>query len=101
MATSTWGLHDPQTGGRLAIVDEKHPSVIIMDLRMPILNGLQFLQLFREAPTLRDTTGAVATCDYFLDNKTTSQFESLGASVRFKPIWIDNLVTLTSGLTAP
>ena len=86
--------------GGLEIAADKHPDAIILDLRMPILNGLEFLQLLREAPTLRDTPVAIVTGDYFLDDQNTSQIESLGASVRFKPIWMDELVALARGLTA-
>ncbi len=86
--------------GDLEIAADKHPDAIILDLRMPILSGLQFLQLLRKTPALRHTPVAIVTGDYFLDDGTTSQIEALGASVRFKPIWLDDLVALARGLIA-
>ena len=86
--------------GDLEIAADKHPDAIILDLRMPILSGLQFLQLLRKTPALRHTPVAIVTGDYFLDDGTTSQTEALGASVRFKPIWLDDLVALARGLIA-
>ncbi|HJN44806.1 MAG TPA: response regulator [Vicinamibacterales bacterium] len=86
--------------GGLEIAADKHPDAIILDLRMPILSGLQFLQLLRKTPALRHTPVAIVTGDYFLDDGTTSQTEALGASVRFKPIWLDDLVALARGLIA-
>ena len=86
--------------GGLEIAADKHPDAIILDLRMPILSGLQFLQLLRKTPALRHTPVAIVTGDYFLDDGTTSQIEALGASVRFKPIWLDDLVALARGLIA-
>ena len=40
------------------------------------------------------------TGDIFIDDSTTSQIEALGASVLFKPVWLDDLLTLARGLTA-
>ena len=88
-----------QEGG-LEIADEKLPAAIILDLRMPILSGLQFLRHLRERPALQDTPVAIVTGDYFVDDGTTSQIEALGASVRFKPLWLDELVALARGLMA-
>ena len=66
---------------------------------MPILSGLRFLELLRARPELRDTKVAIVTGDYFVDDRTTEQLETLGASVRFKPLWLDDLVTIARGLT--
>ena len=78
----------------------KRPAAIILDLQMPILNGLQFLQLLRQTPALQRTPVAIVTGDYFVDDGTNSQIEALGASVRFKPLWLDDLVALARGLMA-
>lgn len=87
------------TGG-LQIASDKRPDAIILDLRMPILSGLRFLELLRARPELQDTPVAIVTGDYFIDHGTTSQIAALGASLRFKPIWTDELVTLARGLVA-
>ncbi len=86
--------------GGLAIAADKHPDAIILDLRMPILNGLQFLQHLRKTPALSKTPVVMVTGDYFIDDGMTSKIEALGASVRFKPLWLDGLVALARGLTA-
>ena len=86
--------------GGLEIAADKHPDAIILDLRMPILSGLQFLQHLRKTPTLRHTPVAIVTGDYFIDENTRSQLEALGASVLFKPLWLDDLVALARGMMA-
>ena len=86
--------------GGLELAADKHPDAIILDLRMPILNGLQFLQRLRRTPALRDTPVAIVTGDYLVDDGMTSNIEALGASVRFKPLWLDDLVDLARGLIA-
>ncbi len=86
--------------GGLELASDKLPDAIILDLRMPILNGVRFLELLRARPALAHAPGAIVTGDYFIDHGTTSQIEALVASVRFKPIWTDDLVTLARGLMA-
>ena len=87
--------------GGLKIAADKQPDAIILDLRMPILSGLQFLQHLRQTPALRYTPVAIVTGDYFVDDGTTSQIEALGASVLFKPLWLDDLLALARGMTEP
>ena len=89
----------PEDG--LEIAADKQPDAIILDLRMPILSGLQFLEHLRETPALRHTPVAIVTGDYFVDDGTTSKIEALGASVLFKPISLEDLLALARGLTAP
>ncbi len=85
--------------GGLEIAADKQPDAIILDLRMPILSGLQFLQHLRETPALRHTPVAIVTGDYFVDDGTTSQTEALRASVLFKPLWLDDLLALARSST--
>ena len=90
---------NPESG--LDLAAEKRPDAIILDLRMPILSGLRFLRLLRAKPELRETRVAIVTGDYFVDDGITSQLRELGASVRFKPLWLDDLVSIARGLTTP
>ena len=85
--------------GGLAIAADKYPDATILDLRMPILNGLQFMQHLRKTPALSKTPVVIVTGDYFIDDGMTSKIEALGASVRLKPLWLDNLVALAQGPT--
>ena len=85
--------------GGLEIATDKRPDAIILDFRMPILSGLHFLQHLRETPALRHTPVAIVTGDYFVGDGTTSQIEALGASVLFKPLWLDDLLVLARSFT--
>ncbi len=78
---------NPESGLDLAI--EKLLQAIILDLRMPILNGIQFLRRLRTRPDLPETPVAIVTGDYFIDEGITEQLKTLGASIRFKPLWLD------------
>lgn len=82
----------------LALADEIRPDAIILDLRMPILSGLQFLRIIRSRPHQLEVPVAIVTGDYFLGEETASELRSLGASVRFKPLWLEDLVALARTL---
>ena len=74
------------------------PDAIILDLRMPITNGLQFLRMVRARPALANIPVAIVTGDYFLSEPIQKELRSLGASIRFKPLWLEDLIALAKTL---
>jgi DNA-binding response OmpR family regulator len=74
------------------------PDAIILDLRMPLLDGLCFLRRLRADDTRRDIPVAIVTGDYFMDEDIASELRDLGAEVKFKPLWLDDLVGLAHDL---
>ena len=74
------------------------PDAIILDLRMPILDGLGFLRRLRLNDEARTTPVAIVTGDYFLSDKVSSELKLLGAELSFKPLWLEDLVTLARTL---
>jgi len=84
-----------ETGLRVA--EESHPDAIILDLRMPLIDGLGFLRRLRAADPRR-TPVAIVTGDYFLDDSTADELRELGAELRFKPMWLEDLVGLARNL---
>jgi CheY-like chemotaxis protein len=75
-----------------------NPSAIILDMRMPITNGLQFLRMVREMPQLAATPVAIVTGDYFLPDPIQAELKQLGAEIRFKPLWLEDLIALARSL---
>jgi two-component system, OmpR family, response regulator PrrA len=80
--------------------DKVRPHAIILDMRMPITNGLQFLRLVRARPHLVDVPVAIVTGDYFLPESIQHELKSLGASIRFKPLWLEDLLALARTLVS-
>jgi DNA-binding response OmpR family regulator len=78
--------------------ERSQPHAIILDLRMPIVNGVQFLRHIRSKSQLAEVPVAIVTGDYFLGESTASELRALGASVRFKPLWLEDLVALARTL---
>ena len=76
-----------------------HPDAIILDLRMPLVDGLGFLRRLRELESSRDTPVAIVTGDGPADG-VMAHFEvrALGAELRFKPLWLEDLVGLARNL---
>ena len=84
----------------LELADNVRPSAIILDMRMPIVNGLQFLRTVRGRPHLVDVPVAIVTGDYFLAEPIQNELKSLGASIRFKPLWLEDLIALARTLVS-
>jgi len=84
----------------LELAESVRPNAIILDLRMPIVNGLQFLRTIRTRPHLADVPVAIVTGDYFLGEAMAADLKSLGAAVRFKPLWLEDLVALARALVS-
>jgi two-component system, OmpR family, response regulator PrrA len=85
-----------ETGLREA--EQSHPDAIILDLRMPLVDGLGFLRRLRAHDAQRDTPVAIVTGDYFLDDTVSSELRELGAELKFKPLWLEDLVGLARTL---
>jgi DNA-binding response OmpR family regulator len=84
----------------LELADNVNPQAIILDMRMPITNGLQFLRLVRSKPHLVDIPVAIVTGDYFLAESIQQELKALGASIRFKPLWLEDLIALAKTLVS-
>ena len=82
----------------LDVARESQPDAIILDLRMPILDGLDFLRRVRGRDV--HVPVAIVTGDYFLSDPIKQELKSLGASIRFKPLWLEDLIALAKTLVA-
>jgi CheY-like chemotaxis protein len=66
---------------------------------MPLVDGLGFLRRLRAAEgPRRRTPVAVVTGDYFLDEQLSAELRQLGAELKFKPLWLEDLVGLAHTL---
>jgi DNA-binding response OmpR family regulator len=87
--TAENGLHEAKSAP---------PDAIILDLRMPLIDGLSFLRRLRQFEGSRDIPVAIVTGDYFLEDETSAELHDLGAELRFKPLWLEDLVGLARDL---
>jgi len=82
----------------LTLAQTHGPHAIILDLRMPLTSGLQFLRAIRAIAGLTSTPVAIVTGDYYLDETQAAEIKALGAELRYKPLWLEELVTLAREL---
>lgn len=76
------------------------PDAILTDLRMPMSDGMDLITRLRRDARLREVPVAVITGDHFLTEEFLAELRSYGAAVRFKPLFMNDLVALVEGLLA-
>lgn len=86
----------PLTG--LQELEESRPDAILLDLRMPFVNGIGFLYRLRANAAYRDIPVAIITGDSCIADSAMQEMHDLDAELVFKPIWIDEVVSVTRGL---
>ena len=80
---------------------EQLPDAILSDLRMPLVDGIGLLARVRRDPRLREVPIAIVTGDHFLSDDFLGELRALGAAVRFKPLFMSDLLELVEGLLSP
>lgn len=71
-------VHSAEEGLRAAV--GALPDAILLDLRMPVLGGVEFLRRILEDPLL-------------------AEIAALGATVHYKPLWLEEVIALAEALT--
>ena len=89
---------DPLLG--LREVEDTPPDAILLDLRMPFVNGIGFLYRLRAQRAHRHTPVALITGDSCIDDPALDELHDLEAEVLFKPIWLEEVLTVTRNLLA-
>jgi two-component system OmpR family response regulator len=79
-------------------VETFRPEVILLDLRMPAMDGIAFLRRLRALEDQRHTPIAVITGDLDFEESVSRELRELGAELHFKPLWFDDLLRITQGL---
>jgi len=82
--------HTAEDGMRLA--QSEQPAAIIVDLRMPFINGTGFLYRLRASPQHRDTPVMVVTGEAESD-EMRADMAALRAVLRFKPLGMSEFIT--------
>lgn len=77
-------------------LDGSVPSAILLDLRLPTIDGLELLRRIRSRTSLAAVPVVVITGDYLVDDEILQQLGQLGARIRFKPLWEEDLVQIVT-----
>jgi DNA-binding response OmpR family regulator len=82
----------------LASAAAQNPDVVLLDLHMPMTDGLEGLRQLRAEPLHLEAPVAILTGDYFLDEQVGRDLRDLGAGIHFKPVWDSDLVAIIQAL---
>jgi DNA-binding NtrC family response regulator len=82
----------------LSEVKANHTDAIILDLRMPLINGIGFLYRLRSQEGLRELPVAIITGDHCVKDSLCNEAKELGAELFFKPLWVEDIIDLTKNL---
>jgi CheY-like chemotaxis protein len=93
-----WAARSADEG--LGLARAHRPHAVILDLRMPLANGLRFLRAIRAIPGLLTAPFAIVTSDYAQDEAQTAEIGALGAELRYRPLWLNELAALAHELLA-
>lgn len=84
--------------GESALRSAPGVDAVILDLRMPVLDGLGFLRRLRSAG--QDVGVVIVTGDYLIEEGVLSEARRLNADVLLKPVWADELIPLIVSMIA-
>jgi CheY-like chemotaxis protein len=87
-------------GEALVQVEQKRPDAILLDLKMPLINGVGFLYRLRQDPANRDIAVAVITGALALDDATVDDLRTLNAQVWHKPLSLEEIRRIVRTLVA-
>lgn len=87
--------HTAEDGLHLATTD--HPAAIVVDLRMPFINGAGFLYRLRASAAHKDTPVLVVT-GASVNEEMRTELAELRATLRFKPLGIFELLAEVGAL---
>jgi DNA-binding response OmpR family regulator len=87
---------DAESG--LREIESGYHDGVILDLRMPFINGLGLLYRLRAVHAELQTPVVVVTGDQCLEDSVIDELHELGVDVRFKPLWIEDLVEVARSL---
>jgi DNA-binding response OmpR family regulator len=84
----------------LVQVEQQRPDAILLDLKMPLINGVGFLYRLRQDPANQDIAVAVITGAHALDDATVEDLRTLNAQVRHKPLSLEEIRRVVRTLLA-
>jgi DNA-binding response OmpR family regulator len=90
----------PTAGAGLAEISARPPDAVVLDLHLPIIDGLECLRSLRAAPLQSAVPVAILTGDYFIDEDVAHELQGLGARIHFKPVWDEDLRRIVEDLVS-
>jgi two-component system, OmpR family, response regulator len=91
-----WAALSAEDGLRLA---QAHtPNVVVLDIRTSLARALGLARSLRELPRPSAPAIAIVSGDLHPRGETLADLSALGAHLRYKPLWLDEMVALARSL---
>lgn len=87
---------DAETG--LLEIEREQPDVALVDLHLPLADGVEFLRSLRARAGRSSLPVALMTGDYLLDDRITDEVRALGVTLHFKPLWEEDVLRIVAAL---
>lgn len=88
----------PDARSALVEIERRVPAAVVMDLHLPITDGLEVLRELRATARHAHMPVAMVTGDYLVDERVTRELQVLGARLYFKPLWEEDLIRIVRAL---
>lgn len=82
----------------LSLIRASPPGAILLDLKMPFVNGAGFLFRLRDDPATRNIPVAVITGVPNVSESVRAELTQLGAKIWFKPLSVDEIAEIARTL---
>jgi DNA-binding response OmpR family regulator len=82
----------------LVEVARERPDIALVDLHLPLADGVEFLRRLRSREACAPLPVALMTGDYLVDDRVTSELQRLGAPLHFKPLWEEDVLDIVASL---
>ena len=94
-----WAALSAREGLKLA--QTHRPTAVIVDLRSPLATSMDLVRTLKTMSHLATTPMAIVSGDRYPNPDHVTELSALGVDLRFKPLWLDELVALARRLLAP
>ena len=88
----------PDAQSAFVEIERAVPAAVVLDLHLPITDGLEVLRKLRATSRHAHIPVAVVTGDYLVDERVTRELQVLGAQLYFKPLWQEDLIRIVRDL---
>ena len=82
----------------LRVIDENRPDAVIVDLRMPEVDGIEFVRRLRARDRNASMPVAIITSDYCAPETLANELIELQAEIYLKPLWLPELLSIAQRL---
>jgi CheY-like chemotaxis protein len=74
------------------------PDVILLDLHLPIIDGIELLRRLKLVRRFAEIPVAILTGDYLIDDELTAEVDRLGSRLHYKPLWEEDILQIVGSL---